>query len=79
MDPATLYLIYVAATGGPERKVFEHFDNRTECEDKIARWREHALKYGRYKVAQATCLTPKEYNTMVGVFTADTLDQKFRP
>jgi hypothetical protein len=79
MDPATLYLIYVAATGGPERKVVEHFDSRIECEAKIVRWQDGSQNGRRYKVSHAACLTPKEYNTMVGVFSADTLDPKYRP
>lgn len=79
MDPATLYLIYVAAAGGIEKKVVEHFDNRVECEEKIARWQHDAQKSGRYTVSHATCLTPAEYNAKIGVFTTDVLDKKHRP
>lgn len=78
MDSATLYLIFAAVSGGPERKVVEHFDTGTECEEKIARWENDARKYGKYRVVSSTCLTPKEYNTMVGVFTTDMLDPKYR-
>lgn len=79
MDAATLYLMYIAATGGPEKRAITHFESTTECTDAMARWQHEARKTGRYKVTKATCLTPAEYNAMTGVFTSDTLDQKHRP
>lgn len=79
MEPATLYLIYAAVAGGPERKVVEHFATRSECEEKIEGWKDSSRKYGKYRVVSSKCLTPKEYNIMVGVFSTDALDPKFRP
>lgn len=79
MEPATLYLIYIAATGGPEKRVVTHFDSTIECEDAMARWRSEAAKSKRYNVVRASCLTTTEYNAMTGVFTTDALDSQYRP
>jgi hypothetical protein len=82
MEPATLYLIYVATMGGPEKKHFEHFDSRAECEAKIARWHDDARKSTRFKVVRAACLKPTDYAPdwrSTCVIIDDSLDPKYRP
>lgn len=60
MDPATLYLVYAAATGGPEKRVVEHFDSKAACEKTLSRWHADARKSKRHKVIRAICLRPTD-------------------
>lgn len=76
MDAATLYLIYVAAAGGPERRVVKHYHDEKECREVLARWERGAP--GRYTIKQGGCLTAAEYNAKVGIFTTDKLSEDRR-
>jgi hypothetical protein len=48
MEALTLYLFYVAVTGGPERRVIQHLNDEKECREVLARWKDDP----RYTVTQ---------------------------
>lgn len=73
MEAATLYLMYIAASGGPEKRVIQHYETGEECVEVMTRWKNQA------RVTRAWCLTPDEYNARIGVFSTDALDPKYRP
>jgi len=73
MEALTLYLFYIAAAGGPERRVIRHYDSERECVEIMQRWKSQS------RVTRAKCLTANEYNAIVGIFTTDLLDPKLRP
>lgn len=73
MEAATLWLMYIASTGGREKRVIQHYKTEKECVEVMARWKNQA------RVTKAWCMTPYEYNARIGFFSTDMLDPKYRP
>lgn len=80
MDPATLYIAFVAATGGPERLFVGHFGSKTECE--VAREDQLSRKSPRYTITKSYCWSRGDDVPdwlAVGEINGVPLDPKYRP
>lgn len=76
MEALTLYVIYVAIAGGPEKRIIRHLYDEKECREVLTRWKAESL--GKYTIKESSCLTADEYNAKVGVITTDRLSDDRR-
>lgn len=72
MEALTLYLFYIVAGGGPEKRVIQHYNSEKECIEVMQRWKNQS------RVTRAWCLTPEEYNAKIGVITTDKISDDRR-